>query len=57
MSIDNHNTIFEKYKKQYNITDVTVYNVTPISHNTTNFGDSLIDDTTEYTSDIFGSLK
>jgi len=57
ISINNHDVIFEKYKKKYNITDVTVYNVTPMTNYTTNFGDSLVDDTTEYTSDIFGSLK
>ena len=56
ISIENHNKIFEQYKKKYNITDVTQYNVNPITHNTNNFGDSLIDDTTEYTSDIFSSL-
>jgi len=54
ISINNHNIIFEKYKKKYNITDVSIYNVNPI---TSNFGDSLIDDNTEYTSDIFSSLK
>lgn len=57
ISIQNHDVIFERYKKKYNITDVTIYNVNPITHNTANFGDSLIDDTTEYTSDIFSSLK
>ena len=56
ISIDNHATVFEKYKKKYNITDIAIYNVNPLTHNS-NIGDSLIDEPTEYTSDIFSSLK
>jgi hypothetical protein len=56
ISIQNHDTMFQQYKKKYNITDITIYNVNPLTNNS-NIGDSLIDEPTEYTSDIFSTLK